>query len=78
MNLTDVEGDVILVLFLWGDNIPANIGERAGRPASSVNYVLSTKDDSLTARGIVENKNRGVYTLTDQGEQLARDLLNPF
>lgn len=51
-----------------GDNVPANIADGIERHAK---YVTKKMRD-LEERGLVENKGRGVYTLSPDGRELAR------
>lgn len=70
MKLSPVE-KAILVSLLDGDNVPANIADDCGHHAKSVSRSLSDLED----RGHVENKGRGVWTLTYSGVDLGEVLI---
>jgi len=72
MGLSKVQRAMILHLHDEGDDVPANISEATGYHRNSV--VRAAKP--LLERGLVENKGRGVYRLTEDGRQTARDLKN--
>jgi Mn-dependent DtxR family transcriptional regulator len=74
MSLTPVQKDVLLFLLNKGDDIPANIADGTKRHSKSVSRVLTGMDESLLELGLVEDKGRGVYSLTDEGEERARSI----
>lgn len=73
-SLTPTERDVLLDLRRRpdgnGDNIQSNIMENTDRTMKSVGSAL----ESLENRGLVVDKGRGVYRLTEEGETLADQL----
>jgi predicted transcriptional regulator len=68
--LSPVERAVLIDLLLNGDNIPSNIAGNTGKHQKSV----SNKLPDMIEAGLVENKGRGVYTLTQEGLNAARSL----
>lgn len=74
MELTRVQKDVLKQLSR-GDDIPANIADAIDSHPKSVSHVLSGMDErSLVELGLVENKGRGVYRLTERGEETVEEL----
>lgn len=71
MSLSPVERAVVADLSSNGDNVPANIADSTGHHPKSVSRSLSNLED----RDIVYNKGRGVWTLTDDGEEIAKSVL---
>jgi Mn-dependent DtxR family transcriptional regulator len=69
--LSSVEMDVLASLLIAGDNTPSNIADDTDRHKTSVSDRLS----DLQAKGLVENKGRGVWTLTISGANLARTVI---
>lgn len=63
-----VKRAIVVDLLVNGDNTPANIAENTGKHRVSVSERLS----DLESEGLVENKGRGVYTLTLDGISVAR------
>ena len=53
-----------------GDNIQSNIIDNTGRSTKAVSTALEYLED----RGLVTDKGRGVYRLTDRGRDLADQL----
>lgn len=72
MGLSDVQEAMIVHLIDEGDDIPSNIADSTGYHRNSV--VRAAKP--LVEKGMVENKGGGVYRLTEDGRQTARDLKN--
>ena len=71
MALTDLQESIIIDLRVHGTDKPGNIGNRIGRPRSSVSRVLP----DLIEGKYVENKGSGVYRLTDKGRERAQSLI---
>lgn len=71
MNLTPLQRDIITHIHQHGHDIPANIGDSADAHRNSVTRAIR----DLEERGLVENKGRGVYKLTEPGREAARDLI---
>ena len=75
MELSPVERATLICLLNRGDNVPMNIADETEFHSKSVSRSLSNLED----RGHVENKGRGVWTLTTSGvdlAQLAREIEN--
>lgn len=68
MSLSPVEREIIVGLLLLGDCLPATIAEEYGRHPSSVSRSMA----QLKKRGLVIEKDRGVYTLTLDGYRVAK------
>lgn len=68
--LSPVEIEVLRDLLVNGDNVPANTAENVDRHAKSASRSLSNLEED----GLVENKGRGVWTLTPEGVEAARSL----
>ena len=68
--LSPVERDVLVDLLTHGDNVPGNIADNTDRHPKSVSKRLK----SLEEKELIENKGRGVYTLTMDGIAVARRL----
>lgn len=66
--LSSVESEILVNILTNGDNVPSNIADNIGRHQTSVSRSLSSLEDE----GLVENKGRGVWTLTVSGASLAR------
>lgn len=75
MSLTPVQKDVLVHLYREGDDIPANIADGTGRHSKSVSRCISGMDESLLSLGFLRDKGRGVYTLTEKGEERAKGLI---
>ena len=71
MTLSPVERAVVADLSCHGDNVPGNISDNTGYHEKSVSRSLSNLED----RDIVRNKGRGVWSLTEHGETIAKDVL---
>jgi DNA-binding MarR family transcriptional regulator len=72
-DLSDAEKDVLLCLSEKGDNIPANIADETGLHSKSVSRILSGSE-GLESKGLIENKGRGVWTLTEEGAEVVGGL----
>jgi len=72
-DLSDAEKDVLLCLSRKGDNIPANIADETGLHSKSVSRILSGSE-GLEEKDLIENKGRGVWTLTEVGQEIADGL----
>lgn len=72
MNLTPTERDILVHLFLRGDDTAANIAEKKGRHRVSV----SQRASELEEKGLLRNKGHGVYQLTTPGMTMARIILD--
>jgi len=70
MKLTPVERSVLSDLLLNGDDRPANIARRTGKHRGSV----SRSCNNLQEKNLVRNKGEGVWTLTNGGVQVARNI----
>jgi predicted transcriptional regulator len=68
--LSAVESEILVDLLLNGDNVPSNIADNIDRHKTSVSRSLS----SLESEDLVDNKGRGVWTLTVAGASLARTI----
>jgi DNA-binding MarR family transcriptional regulator len=68
--VTPTEKEVLLALQERGDDVPANIAEHIDRHAKYVTRKLA----DMEGKGIIENKGRGVYSLTPDGRELARKI----
>jgi len=75
MDFTEVDGAILRDLYENGDDRPINIADRTGKHRTSVSHCLSGKDDSLESRGLVKNKGHGVWSLTEDGVEAARRLI---
>lgn len=70
--VTATEREILICLQEHGDNIPANIADRTDRHTKYVTRLCVELED----RGLLANKGRGVYRLTPDGRQLAREVHN--
>lgn len=70
MDISPVERSILVHLHNAGDDLVANIADAREHHPSSVSRSAS----NLAGRGLVENKGRGVYRLTEDGEEIARRL----
>ena len=68
--LTGADRDILSSILCHGDNVPTNIAENIDKNPKYVSQRL--KD--LDSRNLVSNKGRGVWTLTDKGLAVARQL----
>ena len=75
MPLTKTEMDVLNDLDRNGANVPGNISDNTGRHEKSVSRVLSGSDNSLESRNLVRNKGRGVWEITDLGEDVLSEYI---
>ena len=71
MKLSPVEKAILVTLYESGDNVPANIADQSDHHSKSVSRSLADLED----RGHVENKGRGVWSLTYSGVDLAELLI---
>jgi len=71
MALTEVQRAILTHLLTEGDDVPANIADEQGYHRNSV--VRAAKP--LVDDDLIVNKGRGVYRLTSEGREQARDLL---
>jgi len=71
MNLTPTEEDILVHLFLRGDDSAANIAEEKDRHRVSV----SQRASDLEEKGLVVNKGNGVFQLTNAGLTAARNIM---
>lgn len=69
MNTT--EREILVHLREKGDNIPSNIADAIDRHSGSVQRSIG----ELESRELVENKGRGVYTLTEKGDEASESLV---
>jgi Mn-dependent DtxR family transcriptional regulator len=69
-SLSPVEQELLSALLTDGDNVPGNLADLTGRHPKSVSRSLSNLED----RGLVRTKGRGVWTLTQEGAELAEHL----
>jgi predicted transcriptional regulator len=69
---TSAQRAIIVDLLNNGDNVPANIAENTGYSREHVQRSLSDLED----KGLVSNKGRGVWELTDKGQESARDAVS--
>lgn len=67
--VTPTEKEILLCLQEFGDNLPANIADRTDRHTKYVTRLCVEMEN----KGLLENKGRGVYRLTPDGRQLARE-----
>jgi len=70
MNLTPTEREVLVSLSREhgdGDNIQTNLADSTGRSSRSVSRAV----ERLLDRGLVRNKGRGVYRLSEEGREVA-------
>lgn len=70
MPMTPTEKNILLHLKENGDNVPSNIAEDIDRNKGSAQRSMR----ELHEKGLVENKGRGVYTLTEDGERAVEAL----
>ena len=70
MDISPVEKSILVHLHTEGDDIASNIADARGHHPSSVSRSAS----NLADRGLLENKGRGVYRLTEDGREIARRL----
>lgn len=73
-NLSPVMQETLIDLYVHGANIPANIGDNIDRHANSVSRALRKHTEDENSPTLVRNKGRGVWTLTDRGEEVAERL----
>ena len=72
MDLTPAQKAILLHLYEQGDDVPANISDARDYHR---NYVVSEAKELLD-EGYIINKGHGVYRLTPDGRETARDLAN--
>jgi predicted transcriptional regulator len=65
--LSQVERAILSDLLSHGDNVPGNIADNTGHHPKSISRSLSDLDDD----NLVKSKGRGVWTLTDRGQEIA-------
>ena len=70
MDLSPAERKVLVDLLVHGDNVPANIADNTGYTRVHISNTLS----QLEARGLVDGKGAGVYSLTLEGVAAARSI----
>ncbi|AFD04022.1 ORF1 [Halogeometricum pleomorphic virus 1] len=70
MDISPVEKSILVHLHTQGDDIASNIADSRGHHPSSVSRSAS----NLSDRGLLDNKGRGVYRLTEDGREIARRL----
>ena len=70
MDFSEVETDILIHLHLEGDDVASNIADARGPHPNSVIRSAS----NLTEEGILVNKGRGVYRLSETGEGYAERL----
>lgn len=70
-NLSPVMQEILIDLHEHGDNVPANIGDNIDRHPNSVSRALRKLTDDESLPDLVRNKGRGVWTLTDRGQEVA-------
>lgn len=71
MDLTPSQKDILIDLQQNGDNTPGNIADNIDVTRHYVSQVMPDLED----KGLVRNKGRGVWTLTEQGEDLVENEL---
>lgn len=71
---TTVDREILLSLLIAGDNTPTNLSELADRHVQSIYERISR----LEEEGLIENKGRGVYTLTTDGVRMAQAVRREF
>ena len=71
MLLTPAQRAILRHLLTEGDDVPSNIADSQDLHRNSVSRAAKPLKDE----GLIEDKGSGVYTLTEQGRQEARDLL---
>ena len=72
MKLTPTERELLVYLLVRGPDIPPNISEDIDRHG----YSVRRSGGDLEEDGLVRNKGRNVFALTDDGVMVARDLLD--
>lgn len=70
MTLKPTEQDVLAALYRRGDDIQSNLSDSTERTMKSVGRALKALED----KGLIVDKGRGVYRLTEQGETVASNL----
>lgn len=70
MNLTGVEKDILIDILHHGDNPSGNIADNIGKNRTYVSECLG----DLEKKGLVENKGRSTYTLTNAGVSVAQNV----
>jgi Mn-dependent DtxR family transcriptional regulator len=71
MLLSPSQKAILTHLLTEGDDVPANIAEAADLHRNSVSRAAKP----LKENDLIRNKGHGVYTLTEQGRQEAREHL---
>jgi Mn-dependent DtxR family transcriptional regulator len=71
MLLTPAQEAILKHLLTEGDDTAANIADKAGMHRNSISRAAKP----LKEEDLIKNKGRGVYRLTSEGREEARDLL---
>jgi DNA-binding MarR family transcriptional regulator len=71
MGLTQTQQAILVHLLSEGDDVPANISDASGYHRNSISRAAKP----LVEKGYIEKKGHGVYRLTDDGREAARQLL---
>lgn len=71
MLFTPAQRDILKHLLTKGDDVPANIAEEHDYHRNSISRAAKP----LKEEGLIIDKGHGVYKLTEEGRQEARELL---
>lgn len=66
--VTGLQRDVLVYLLQYGNDAPSNIADAIDTNSKYVSQML----DSLESEGLVNPRGAGVWTLTEDGVELAR------
>ena len=71
MSLTPVERAVLVDLLVYGDDRAGNIADRCDLHRNSI----TNRAPDMYEKGLIQNKGKGVYRLTDKGRERAIGLI---
>jgi Mn-dependent DtxR family transcriptional regulator len=71
MSLTPVQRAVLVDLLVYGDNTAGGIAQHCSYERNSITNRLS----GMAEKGLIRDKGKNVYELTDKGKQRARALV---